>query len=345
MIYLDTKLLEISMNDILKDIGVKDDSSHHLVASLIQASLRGVDSHGINLFPHYCREIEGGRINKNPEITIKQTAVSAAVIDANHGLGHHVGIIAMDKAVELAKQTGIGAVSVKNSSHFGAAFYFALRAAQKDCLGFAFTNADALVKVYNSKKAFFGTNPICFTAPMANEEPFCLDMATSIVSWNKIQNYRQSNQSIPSHWACDEEGRSVTDPHKAKTLNPIGEYKGFGLGAMVDILCALLANGPISKEILPMYNSPLDAKRKINHFFLAIDISKFVDVSLFKDRLASLSLQIRNLETLQPDVPVMVAGDPEKKIYEKRLQEGIPISQLKLNELLALSEKFKDVIK
>ncbi len=149
---------------------IDPESNQHVVASLVQTSLRGVDSHGINLFPHYCRAAEAGRINSRPHISISRTGPSTAVMDADH---------------------------VRNSTHFGAAAYFGLIAAERDCLGFAFTNADALVKAFGAKEAFFGTNPICFTAPLQNESPFCLDMATSLVSWNKINNYRREN----SAWA------------------------------------------------------------------------------------------------------------------------------------------------
>ncbi|ETR65342.1 MAG: hypothetical protein OMM_14403, partial [Candidatus Magnetoglobus multicellularis str. Araruama] len=83
----------------------------------------------------------------------------------------------------------------------------------------------------------------------------CLDMATSLVSWNKIKNFRRNDQKIPEHWAYNNNGEQVTDPHKAVSLSPAGEYKGFGLGMMVDILCSVLAEGLISKDILPMYTS------------------------------------------------------------------------------------------
>lgn len=345
MTCFDSKILASLMTSILKEKDVDQESTHHVVASLIQTSLRGVDSHGTNLFPHYCRELDAGRINKHPQFKIKQSAPSTAVMDADHGFGYHAGAVAMDKAVEFAKNTGVGAISVKNSSHFGAAAYFGLRAAEKDCLGLAFTNADALVKAYGSKESFFGTNPICFTAPMAGEEPFCLDMSTSVVSWNKVQNFRRDNQSMPLGWAFDESGGSTTDPKKAKTLNPVGEYKGFGLGAMIDILCALLAEGPFSKDILPMYAEPLSTKRRINHFLMAIDISKFTEIRHFKQRLKEMARRIRSLAPLDPNSQVKMAGDPEKEIYKIRLAQGIPLSEAKLKEFLSLSSRFKEAIK
>jgi ureidoglycolate dehydrogenase (NAD+) len=301
-----------------------------------------VDSHGINLFPHYCRAAEAGRINSRPHISISRTGPSTAVMDADHAFGHHAGALAMEEAVTLARQSGMGAVSVRNSTHFGAAAYFGLMAAERDCLGFAFTNADALVKAFGAKEAFFGTNPICFTAPLQNEGPLCLDMATSLSSWNKINNYRRENRSIPSHWAFDAEGNGVTDPHAARSLNPAGEYKGFGLGMMVDILCATLAGGLIGKDIRPMYALPLDgSKRGISHFFMALDISRFSEPALFRRNLQAMVDRVRLLPRFNSGHAVMVSGDPEKKSFFRRSIEGIPIDGIKYAEFLALSPEFE----
>ena len=343
MLHLNSTLLSQKMKSVLLSKKVNPVSLDHAVDSLIQTSLRGVDSHGIHLFPHYCRAVDSGRINKNPDIKINKTASGTAMIDADHAFGHHAGAVAIDYACELANESGIAAVNVQNSTHFGAAAYFALRASNKNLIGFAFTNADALVKAYASKQAFFGTNPICFTAPLANEEPFCLDMATSLVSWNKIKNYRKANKEIPAHWAFDKEGLAITDPHKAASVNPAGEYKGFGLGMMVDVLCAVLGGGLIGKDILPMFDSPIEARRKISHFFMAIDINKFIPVETFKTNLQNVVDRIRQLPSVD-NQPVMVAGDPEKKSFEQRSANGIPVEQNILEEFLAIDEGFQKAL-
>ena len=344
MPYFDSKKISGIMYDTLENKGVIPDSVNHAVSSLVQTSLRGVDSHGINLFTHYCRAIDAGRINKKPKMEILRTASAVAIVDADHALGHHAGAEAMDIAIATAMKTGIGAVGVKNSTHFGAAAYFGLRAANRDCLGLAFTDANALVKAYGAKEMFFGTNPICFTAPMEREEPFCLDMATSFVSWNKIENYRREDKEIPVHWAFNEAGGTVTDPHRAKTLNPIGEYKGFGLGMAIDILCALLIGGPMSKDILSMYEGLDDRKRRIGHFFMAIDISKFSDPLFFKRNLQSMADRIRRLDPLKPNEAVMIPGDPEKKTFIRRIKEGVPVDDIKVKEFLDISTKFNKAI-
>ena len=317
MVSVNPDKIRILMAQVLSDKGVGSDAADHLSTSLWSTSLRGVDSHGLNLFPHYCRAVDSGRINSDPKFNLEQTGVSAGYLEADHGFGHHAGAFAMDAAIAMAKETGVGIVNVRTSTHFGAAAYFGLRAPEKDCLGFAFTSADALVKAFGSTDAFFGTNPICFTAPMANEEPFCLDMATSLVSWNKIMNYRREGQELPDDWAFNKQGQPENNADASASLAPIGLYKGYGLGMMVDILCGVLAGGLISKDLSAMYTSPIEEQRKISHCFMAIDISRFLDPSAFADQMQDMADRIRTLPQ-SGDEPVMVAGDPEKKSYIDR---------------------------
>lgn len=329
--------------ELLVDKSVSPEVAKYVADGLIQTSLRGIDSHGINLLPHYLKAVEAGRINKNPDISVIKKSASVAVIDADHAFGHHVGSIAIQTAVKLAKETGVGAVSVKNSTHFGAAAFFALQACQQGCIGLAFTNGDSLVKLYNSKEIFFGTNPICFTAPLKTEDPFCLDMATSQVAWNKVLNYRRNGLKLENGWAYDVNGFETVNAQEASSLMSIGKYKGYGLAMMVDILCAVLVGGIISKDLLPMHNSPIAAKRKVSHFFMAIDIAKFNNVSTFKASLQSIVDRIRSCEKSGLE-DVMVAGDPEKKNYKKRIKDGIPVDDDKFDELMNISKSIKNAL-
>ncbi|OGA54328.1 MAG: hypothetical protein A3G25_09970 [Betaproteobacteria bacterium RIFCSPLOWO2_12_FULL_63_13] len=338
------KLSELMANELARQ-NVTSDSARHVVASLIQTSLRGVDSHGINLFPHYCRGVVAGRVNPRPNIHVSRGGASTAMVDADHAFGHHAGAVAMEEAMALARQSGMGAASVRNSTHFAAAAYFGLMAAERDFLGFAFTNADALVKAFGAKEAFFGTNPICFTAPLHDEGPYCLDMATSLVSWNRINNFRREKRNIPEHWGFDADGHSVTDPGKATSLNPAGGYKGYGLGMMVEVLCAILAGGPIGKDIPPMYTLPLGSnKRRVSHFFAALDISRFVEPAVFRKNLQAVVDRVRSMPPLSDGGAVMVAGDPEKISLARRTNEGIPIHDAQYSEFLELNREFQGAL-
>ena len=343
MLKFDSQLLKDKMIDVLKIEGLNDASIKHLTDSLISTSLRGTDSHGINLLPHYINAIRSGRVSKKPVINFINKSETTAILDANHAIGHHSGYVAMKHAVGLAKEFGMGAVAIKNSTHCGALAYFGLVAAQKDCIGFAFTNADNLVKAANGKDSFFGTNPICFTAPLLDEAPLCHDMATSLVSWNKIKNYCTADQPIPDHWAFDDNGEIVTDPNKARSLAPIGYYKGFGLGLMVDVLTSLLTNSPISKDIKPMFTSAISEKRYIGHYVMVIDISKYININIFKESIQNMVNRIRVLEPLGKS-PVMVPGDPEKKSIVDRAKHGIPIDTIKYKEYLGISDLFSSCL-
>ena len=339
---LDAKLLEPIFVRHLDAAGVDHESVGHVVASLLQTSLRGVDSHGIQLFPHYVRASRAGRINVAPRVRIENTGNSTAVLDADHAFGHRAGANAIDLAIEIAQKTGVGVVSVRHSTHFGAAAYFALRAADQGMLGFAFTNADALVKAFNARTAVFGTNPICFTAPLEDEGPLCLDMATSIVSWNKIRSRLSRAEELPLGWAFDAAGEPTSDPALARSLEPTGGYKGFGLGMMIEVLCGLLAGGPAATEILPMYSAPIHARRSISHFLMAIDVSRFVDVRSFRHRLQALVAQIRAMPAIRDSV--MVPGDPEKKAFSERSSEGIPVTQAVFDSLCEIGEDIRQAV-
>jgi ureidoglycolate dehydrogenase (NAD+) len=336
------KLREIMYDQFISQ-DVHENSAYHVCEALIQTSLRGVDSHGINLFPHYCRVAATSRININPTFKILKQGPSSAVFDAVHAFGHHACAEATSLAIKHSKQTGTGAVAIKNSSHFAAAAYYALMAAENDCIGFAFTNADSLVKAHGSVTSYFGTNPMCMTAPMEGESPFCLDMATSAIAWNKVRNYRRTNTALAPNIVFDADGNTVTDPHQARSVAPTGGYKGFGLGMMVEILCSMLAGGPFARELVPMYQN-LESKRNISHFVFVLDISAFTEVAHFKQMLANMAAQIRSLPAESPDTPVMIPGDPEKRAFAIRSQYGIPIDTSKFDEFLEISVKFKEAL-
>jgi ureidoglycolate dehydrogenase (NAD+) len=325
-VYLQASNLKRAFLQTLKAAHVDDAVAYHVVEGLVQTSLRGVDSHGIRLFPHYVKVVKAGRVNGHPKYQFHKGGESVGRLDADHTYGHAAGAEAMKYTLDMAKKTGAGAVAVFNSSHFGAAAYCGLMAAEHDMIGISLTHADALMLSTHGIRAFFGTNPICVTAPVEDEGPFCLDMATSIVTWNKVKMHRERNRPLPTGIAADAQGHITTDAHAAQSVLPIGDYKGFGLSMVVDILCALLSGMPFGREITSMYLTPLDQKRYLGQFYMALDIAKFQDVKLFKSRLKAYMDELRREPAHDPARPVMVPGDPEKNVLLKRSQEGIPLT-------------------
>ncbi|MCA9408044.1 MAG: Ldh family oxidoreductase, partial [Candidatus Omnitrophica bacterium] len=230
-----TEIENFILQVLLKN-GVDESVAKHVAQGLVQASLRGVDSHGIRLFPHYVRAMKAGRINSKPNFQFDQTSPSTGILDADDTFGHAAGMEAVSKAIELAKSAGSANISVKKSTHFGAAAFYALEIAKHDMIGMSFTHADSLMLSSNGNRPYFGTNPICIAVPCEGEEPFCLDMATTTISFNAVLQHREDKKDVPVGTCADSEGNPTIDSAKASFLQPIGQYKGFGLGMMVEIL-------------------------------------------------------------------------------------------------------------
>jgi LDH2 family malate/lactate/ureidoglycolate dehydrogenase len=321
--------------ECLSNIGVCVESAEAVMNGLCETSLFGIDSHGIKLLPHYVRAAASGRINGHPNFKFEMKFPCAGYLDADHGFGHHAGSVAMERCIELAANFGIGAISVGNSSHFGAAGFFALQAARKDMIGLAFTHADSLMLSSGGSKPYFGTNPISFCAPVLHEDPFYLDMATTTVSWNKILSHLAEGENLDHGWAVDGEGKETVDPKMARALFPIGDYKGFGLAMMVEILCSLLTAMPYGKNITSMYKAPIGLPRLLGHFFVAINIEAFTEKDLFKKRLQDMMNEVRREPSLTAHV--MCPGDPQKKFCEERTRNGIPVSEATWSEFKAIA--------
>ncbi|MFH1593923.1 MAG: Ldh family oxidoreductase [Candidatus Omnitrophota bacterium] len=321
-----------NLKDFIKSVllkaGVRDDVALYVAEGLTQTSLRGVDSHGVRLLPHYLKGVKGGRINPDPQYRFRKTSASTGTFDADHTFGHAAGMEAAKRAVELAAKAGTGHVAIYNSSHFGAASYYALEIAKHDMIGMSFTNTDALIKTYDGKRPFLGNNPICFAAPCKGEEPFCLDMATSVVTFNKIRQLRDEKKVAPEGVGADKDGNETTNPNDITMLLPMGGYKGYGLSMMVEILCSLLTGMPHGPHIPMMFEAPMSEKRFLGHFISAIRIDCFQDKEAFKERLSLMMNELRREPAVDDRTPVQVAGDPEKKEYERRRKIGIELKPI-----------------
>jgi len=312
-------------SDALIAAGVDKAIADATARGLWTASVRGVDSHGIRLLPHYLKELKGGRINPTPDFEFEQTAGAVGKFDADDTYGIAAATRAMEHAIDLADEAGAGHVSVRNSSHCGSMAMFGLMAAEEDMIGYATTHGTANTKSPGSSRPFFGNNPICVTAPMADEEPFCFDAALTSITFNKVKQHRDTGEPLPPGTAADEDGVETRDPHEADQLQYIGDYKGFGLAMVGDVLNGLLSGMPVGRDISSMFDDPLSQERKLGHYVSAIRIDAFTDPEGFNRRLQSLAEDVRDEPRVEEDEPVQVPGDPEKQAKRERLEEGIPI--------------------
>lgn len=308
------------MRNALLARGLSEEHAAWVADGLVETSLRGIDTHGVRLFPTYILELEGGRARARPEMRwLGEEGKAVRVLDAGHALGVVAGRAAAAEAVRLAKRYGTGAVAVRNSNHFGAASIYTLEMARQGVLGLSLTNSDALVAPFNGLAPILGTNPVSLAAEGLGEDLFCADFATSQVSYSKVKHHRAHGLALEPGWAV-----TADDSSEISALKPLGGHKGQCLGMMVTLLTALLAGMPPDHELTHLYGEPYDEPRRVAHFFLALDVGAFRDPGGFQGDLSRWMGVVRD----QPPAGaerVKVPGDPEEEAAAVRRTQGIPM--------------------
>jgi ureidoglycolate dehydrogenase (NAD+) len=303
--------------------GMTHDDASLLADSLVQTSLWGIDSHGVALLPHYLDRLANGTIKSRPDMRTERSGPATALLHADQGHGIVVAHRAMNEAVRIAGEQGVGAVGVKNASHCGAIGLYTRAAPRSGCVGLAFTHANSVAVPHGGKRAFFGTNPISFAFPRDGGEPLCLDMATTSIPWNRVRNARREGHALPPDVAVDAHGAPTTDAHAAAAVVPLGGsefgHKGYALALVIDLLCGPLLGNPYGPHIPPMFEA-INAPRQLGAFFIALDPARFGGG-------ASLSAQIEAMArdlAAEPGSP-RLPGDPETEVAGQRRRDGIPV--------------------
>ena len=338
---------------IFLHIGCPSEQAALATEVLLNADLRGIDSHGVARLSGYVRLWEAKRVNATPNIRIIHETPSTAVVDGDSGLGLVVAPFAMQVAIEKAKKVGTGWVSVQNSNHFGIAGYHAMMALEYEMIGMAMTNASPLVSPTFSTERLLGTNPICVSIPAGEEPAFVADLATTTAANGKLEILQRKNQEAPLGWIQDKEGHPSTNAHELKTggaLLPLGgdrehgSHKGYALGAIVDIFSAVLSGanyGPWVPPFPAYVPMPTGMPGKgIGHFFGAMRVDAFRPAADFKHHMDNWIRRFRSAKTVEGEEKVIIPGDPEREMEAIRMKEGIPILDVVANDLAAVGEKF-----
>ncbi|SDK72770.1 Malate/lactate/ureidoglycolate dehydrogenase, LDH2 family [Franzmannia pantelleriensis] len=334
--------LERFMDEALARRGADAASREAVIRALVTASRWGTDSHGLRLLPHYLEALAGGRINPSPAPAFTRRLPATGHLDADHAIGHLAGYTAMAHAVEMARDVGMGAVAVANSSHYGAAGCYALAAAEQGMLGLTVSNSDPFVLLHQSEGAFHGTNPIAFAAPVAGGQPYVFDMATSSIPWNRVQQYAAIGRQLPDQVAATAAGEVTRTPQEVSALLPLGGsefgFKGAALGGFAEILSSTLSGMLHGFRLLPMAGDDMATPRGVSHFFLAINPAGFVDAEQFQQRLGAYLADLR----AQPAVAgaeVLAPGDREWRCMAERDAEGIPLDRANRDTYASLAEQ------
>ncbi len=327
---------------VFEKVGVSPEDAGLVADSLIEANLRGVDTHGVTrMLCVYVRRIKAGLMSAQANITVKSDRPSAALLDANNSVGQVASHRAMQMAIDKAAQTGCAVVGITNSNHYGASAFYSMMALAHDQIGFAMTNSPAFVPPWGGRQAMFGTNPISVAFPGDKEGSVVLDMATTTVARGRIVLYDKQNLPLEPGWAFDADGRPTTDPHAAMKglLQPLGGYKGYGLALVVDLLSGILTGGPYSFHMAGALADDFTRPTGVGSFFGAIDIAAFMDPVEFKARVDQVIRDIHESPRAVGVERIYIPGEIEAESTAHRRSTGIPLPDVIVQEFVDLGEE------
>ncbi len=354
MIKIDALTLKNWISEVFLVCGFSEQNAILAANVLVEADLRGIDSHGVARLSGYVRLIQKNRINPNPIFKIEHRKKTMVHIDANSGIGLLSAPFAMKIAAEITAEYGSGWVGISNSNHFGIAAYHAMMALEHDYIGFSMTNASPLVTPANGKQRMLGTNPICVAVPTLNEIPFVLDMATAAAANGKLEIAERVNKPIPKGWAITKQGEETINASALKSggmLLPLGGntdgafHKGYGLGSWVDIFSGVITGAnfgpwvpPFVSFLDPLPNQP---GKGIGHFVGCWDLDGFQDKQTTKEKMDLWINTFKNTIPLNSEIPVKIPGEIEHFLKLDRSKNGIPLVEAVVEDIKHLSDSLK----
>jgi LDH2 family malate/lactate/ureidoglycolate dehydrogenase len=346
MQYFDLNELKDYAVRYLTGWGISYDDATLTAEVLVSADMRGVDSHGlIRLHSYYGSRLEKGLINPNAQLTLVNETAATLALDAGNGLGHPAGVKSMRMCIEKARASGAVLATVRNSNHYGIAGYYAMLALPENMIGVSFTNSGPLVAPTHGSKALLGTNPIAIAVPAGRQLPYVLDMATSIVPIGRVTVYQKNGKPIPAGWGIDSEGRVTENPTEVLqggALMPLGGtelmrgYKGYGLALMVDIFSGVLAGSGFGDMV---YGADQTNASRVGHFFAAIRIDAFRDMTSFTSDLDSLIEMLKDSPKAAGEERIYIHGEKEFEKAERAKLEGVQLSDVAVKSLVEAGEQ------
>ena len=315
---------------VFASAGMPDDDAALEAEVLVWANLRGIDSHGVLRVTSYLDLVDSDSYKIRPEI--RRAPV-------NGGSGPIATTMAMEMAIDKAREVGIGWASLRNHGHQGAMAYYTHMATAKGMAGMTVcTNPPNMVPP-GARTAATHNSPLSIAVPANRHPPISLDMATSIVAGGKLEYARDQRMELPDDWAFDESGMPTTDPFKARYLRPAGGYKGYGMALLFECLTSVMVGNPILvpwiRELQP---KPLQGVQ--NSFVCAIDVDTFTDQDDYRQSIDDLIDTMHATPIHEGSDPIQVPGERENAVCEARTRDGIPLPEGTVDKLRVAADRF-----
>lgn len=328
--------------EILRSIGVERDDAALFTDSMIEANLRGVDTHGITrILCVYVERIERGVMSAKTRLDVVRDKPSTVLIDCHNSIGQVGAAKAMAMTIGKAAVTGVAFSAVRHSNHYGMAAYWAMQALPQGMIGFSSTNAPAAMAPTGGRTALFGTNPLAVAIPAAKELPVVLDMATTVVARGRINLYAKQDKPLEAGWAFDERGVPTTDPHAALKglLAPIGGYKGYGIALAIDFLCGILTGSNYGAHFPGFLADNMTEPTDVGSVFAAVNVESFMDLAEFTATIDRAIGEVKTSAKAEGAARIYIPGEIEFETKAQRLVTGIPIPDSVVEDFVALGRR------
>jgi LDH2 family malate/lactate/ureidoglycolate dehydrogenase len=307
--------------------GIAAAEAEEAAALMVASDVAGADGHGVFRLPQYIRRIQTGGINTKPEIKVIRRARATALVDGDNGLGSLVVARAVEEAIALARDNGVGWAGTRHGNHAGAAAVYAAMPLDHDMIGlyFAVGNANHLPP-WGGIDMLLSTNPIAVAVPALAEPPLILDMATTVAAYGKVKVAAQQGKTMPEGWMIDRQGQPLTDPSRADDgfLLPIGGYKGAALALMFGLLAGTL-NGAANGADVVDFNKDDTTPTNTGQAICVLDIKAFAEPLAFKRQVDAVIRQLHGSALLPGFDHIRLPGEDRHRRIEERRAHGIPI--------------------
>ncbi len=294
---------------------------------LVRADLRGVWSHGVARVSMYTERLRRGLIDPAPAIALERPAAAVAHMDGGNGIGFVVATRAIDAAMAIADEIGVGVVGVRRSGHYGMAAIYALRAIERGFASFVYTNASPAMPPWGGRVPMLGTNPYAVGIPGGGRGDIVIDMACTVTARGKLKFAAQRGEAIPAGLALDEDGRPTTDGAAAfrGTVLPFGGHKGSALALQLDIMCGVMTGAAFGGAVRNPFTG-LDGPQDVGHFFLAMRPDLFLGREAWRERMDAMVERLKTTPRAEGVDEVMLPGEIEARTEAERRRSGVPIT-------------------
>lgn len=322
----------------LAHFGVAPADAEAAARILVLGELFGVRTHGVSRIESYGERLAIGGIDPRAPVAVEKVAPSIAKVDGANGLGPVVGTRALEAAMALARDTGVGVALARASNHFGPVGPYNLLAAEAGFASIIGSNATTTIAPTGGRDARLGNSPVGFGIPHPGGRPVILDMAISVVARAKIREALKRGAAIPDTWATDRDGKPTTDPKAALDgfLLPIGGHKGYGLALVVDLFAGLLSGAAYLTHVKSWSEEPGEPQ-DVGHFFILIDTARLGSGPWLAERMQDFAAILHGTPAADPSRPVLLPGQIELDNLERQRREGIEIDEALLAKLRELA--------